>query len=406
MNPNSRDQHSSRNPTNITHNVNLSFEIGTSNIFDHDNGQDKHNRIRNGVDDRARNGEGNGKPQGISHGMNHEVRSGYSSNHTHNLGNPSGISPDNDLFDRIQENSPGDEANRQNVKTIGKPKGISHASRLPMLVDPTPVYQIHKYVLETVNVDHIDTNEKMFLLMQESYPSSCDDYEIINKTEKLAISILLTAKVPNLSTEQSIQFDRSLKKINKYRRGESIPEIPHGLRYVKFKVLVPVCGPYRVSVVDITGYDTDLAKYAESLRIMSLELDVINMITTGVIPKMTFDERSQLEQDLLTINAERFVENAPELFLDKSFDDHFVKDAVDVCNNQLFLDYSDHDSLDDDLFSTMNIGSASEDEIITTNQNNLGNNRTVPADNVINLINDEKNISDKPVLSDESKEIW
>ena len=139
---------------------------------------------------------------------------------------------------------------------------------------------------------------------------------------------------------------------------------------------------------------------------MSLELDVINMITTGVIPKMTFDERRQLEQDLLTINAERFVENAPELFLDKSFDDHFVKDAVDVCNNQLFLDYSDHDSLDDDLFSTMNIGSASEDEIITTNQNNLGNDRTVPADNVINLINDEKNISDKPVPGDESKEIW
>ena len=124
MNPNSRDQHSSCNPTNITHIVNLSFEIGTSHIFRHNHGQDQHSTIQNGVDDRAQNGEGNGKPQGISHGMNHEVRSGYLSNHTHNLGNPSGISPDNDVFAQIQENSPGDEANQQNVKTIGKPKGL------------------------------------------------------------------------------------------------------------------------------------------------------------------------------------------------------------------------------------------------------------------------------------------
>ena len=243
--------------------------------------------------------------------------------------------------------------------------------------------------------------------MQESYPSSCDDYKEVNNDEKLAISILQTAKVPDFSRERSIQYERSLKNINKYRRGEGIPEIPSGLRLVKFKVLVPACTVSSIGVIDITRYDNDLAKYTESVRILSVELEVINMITTGVIPKMSPDERSQLERDIRTINAERFEESQPELFLEKSFDDHFVVDAVDVSNNRLLLDYSDDDSLDDDLFSTIHFGSESEDEINITNNRPSGNDGLVPpVEDVIDLIDNEKITTDQPLRSDESNEIW
>ena len=137
---------------------------------------------------------------------------------------------------------------------------------------------------------------------------------------------------------------------------------------------------------------------------MSEELEVINMITTGVIPKMSSDDRSQMERDIRTINAERFEENAPELYLDKTFDEHFLVDAVDVCNNRILLDYSDDDSLDNDLFSTINFGSESEDEINTTNEQTSRNDGMVPvAQKGINLIDDEKIQAEE---CNDSNEIW
>ena len=80
--------------TNITHNVNLSFEIGTSHIC---NGRTSRNRSsvkpNDGSGDCARNEDINGKPRGISHGNNHEMRSDYSGNVNRNIGNPDGKKP-------------------------------------------------------------------------------------------------------------------------------------------------------------------------------------------------------------------------------------------------------------------------------------------------------------------------
>ena len=158
----------SNTATNITHNVNLSFEIGTSHIHptenngtaikdvnndnnlsaQNDTNEPDHEDITDGALARALTDEGNGKSNDISHGMNHEMRSGCSGNRMSNLGNPHGIRPDNDCVTEIQENisldtTLGVEAIGQHVKTNGKPKGISHLTREPIIADPTPAPQIY-----------------------------------------------------------------------------------------------------------------------------------------------------------------------------------------------------------------------------------------------------------------------
>ena len=90
----------SNNATNITHTVNLSFEIGTSYIYPNDNNEAVLEDVKNGVDARvqndmnetvlkdvkdgvearASNDDGNGKSNDISHGQNHKICSGYSRN--------------------------------------------------------------------------------------------------------------------------------------------------------------------------------------------------------------------------------------------------------------------------------------------------------------------------------------
>ena len=64
----------------------------------------------------------------------------------------------------------------------------------------------------------------------------------------------------------------------------------------------------------------------EQIRLMCVEVEMIRLITTGVIPNMSKKERSQLMTDLERINGYR--EETPECALDisKSFEDQFVED--------------------------------------------------------------------------------
>ena len=103
--------------TNITHSVNLSFEIGTSHIYSTDANEavtedmkdglearvynDTNEDVKDGVEAHARNDDRNGKLKDIRHGQNHEMRSGYSSNRMSNLGNPNGILPGNECISGI-----------------------------------------------------------------------------------------------------------------------------------------------------------------------------------------------------------------------------------------------------------------------------------------------------------------
>ena len=103
---------------NFNDNVNLSFEIGTSHIYptdtnetlledakdgveactQNDTNKNLFEDVKDGVEARARNDDRNDKSQDIRHRQNHEMRSGYSSNRMNNLGNSSGIRPDNECI--------------------------------------------------------------------------------------------------------------------------------------------------------------------------------------------------------------------------------------------------------------------------------------------------------------------
>ena len=106
----------SNTATNITHNVNLSFEIGTTHVNPtenngttiedvndpnnssqhNDTNESDHEDFTNGALARAGIDEGNGKPKGISHGLTHEMCSGCPGSCMSHLGNPHGIHPDDD----------------------------------------------------------------------------------------------------------------------------------------------------------------------------------------------------------------------------------------------------------------------------------------------------------------------
>ena len=62
------------------------------------------------------------------------------------------------------------------------------------------------------------------------------------------------------------------------------------------------------------------------MRLMKVELEVIQMITNGHISKMTEEENNNMINDLDTINQVHR-ENVPELNLDLSFEEHFNQDA-------------------------------------------------------------------------------
>ena len=73
------------------------------------------------------------------------------------------------------------------------------------IVDLAPVQHIHPEIKRQHDCSHIDTDDKLlFLIMQESYQSIYDDYDITNHSEIMAISILKTAFVPKLKLQEKI----------------------------------------------------------------------------------------------------------------------------------------------------------------------------------------------------------
>ena len=62
-------------------------------------------------------------------------------------------------------------------------------------------------------------------------------------------------------------------------------------------------------------YAANLKRYIEGIRLMSVEVEVIDMITNGMIPKMSLEEGTQISEDLLEINETREEESecAPDL---------------------------------------------------------------------------------------------
>ena len=103
------------------------------------------------------------------------------------------------------ENSSGVDAIGKNVKSHGKPQGLRHMTWMPIIADPTLVLQIHPGVKRTVDLDHIDIDEKVKLLLVEYYPMMKDAYNIVNYYEQMAIKILKTGMA---QSRYSIRYNR------------------------------------------------------------------------------------------------------------------------------------------------------------------------------------------------------
>ena len=77
--------------------------------------------------------------------------------------------------------------------------------------------------------------------MLESYPSTYDDYDITNHSEKMAISILKTAIVPKLIRPETKAYNDAIERINLYRLSHNIVATPDGLLTIEIKgVFMPV----------------------------------------------------------------------------------------------------------------------------------------------------------------------
>jgi hypothetical protein len=169
-------------------------------------------------------------------------------------------------------------------------------------------------------LDHVDTDEKLFLLMQESYPSSYNDYGFINPFEKLAISILKTGIVPEIDNRQRNQYYRVITRINNYLSQNDVPVIPDCLLQIEeAPVLKPAYSP------SYSG-DEEMTIYLEGIRLMGVEVEVIKMIRTGVIPNMSEEKKSKLMTDLEEINDIRVEGPHPALDISKSLYDHFPEE--------------------------------------------------------------------------------
>ena len=130
---------SRRSPTTISHHVNLTFDMRTSNIGVNpdpdmsENETEVTSQSGSGPIDRC--GDGNGKPKGNSHGQNHNDRDGYASDVESLQGKPFGNCPEVFDFDSIQHMTSSDDCvgmeTEGDLKECGKPFGNRYTAGRP-----------------------------------------------------------------------------------------------------------------------------------------------------------------------------------------------------------------------------------------------------------------------------------
>ena len=105
-------------------------------------------------------------------------------------------------------------------------------------------------------------------------------------------------------------------------------EIPDSLLTIeKEPVLMPVYAP-GFSCDSTTNFGSKMTSYIEGIRLMCVEIQVIKMITNEVIPKMSLEERTQLNEDLLEINEVHLEKSECAFDLSKILEDHFPEDPA------------------------------------------------------------------------------
>ena len=81
--------------------------------------------------------------------------------------------------------------------------------------------------------------------------------------------------------------------------------------------LVPIFQISRPSTSPRMEYAAKLKSFLEGIRLMSVDVEVIEIMTNEVIPTMSLEEHARLNQDLYEINELRLEESGCALDLTK-----------------------------------------------------------------------------------------
>ena len=107
-------------------------------------------------------------------------------------------------------------------------------------------------------------------------------------------------------------------------------------------------------------YAANLKSYIDAIRLITVDVEVIEMTTSGIVHKMSFEEYSQLNTGLVYINTERKEESECALDRSKNVKDHFPGDCMfsAMVNRETSIE-SDDSSVDPDTDDEL-VGSKSD----------------------------------------------
>ena len=164
-----------------------------------------------------------------------------------------------------------------------------------------------------------------------------DDLSWTAIVERYAFEFMQHSKSPPLRCPIARQTKDSsykdiIKKINVLRTEKGFPLIPEDVLVRgatnKHPVLIPVLECDGPGTRRWWEYDEKMSIYREDLRLMTIEVKVIDMITKGRVPSMSKEENEQLQKDLEAVNEGRAayfgeMHNQPQLDITKSLFQHF-----------------------------------------------------------------------------------
>ena len=139
--------------------------------------------------------------------------------------------------------------------------------------------------------------------------------------------------MPSIARQTKDSSYRELiEKINVLRTEKGYPLIPEDILVRgtthKHPVLIPVLECEGPGTRRWWEYDEKMSIYREGLRLMTIEVKVMDMITKGHVPSMSKEEDEQLQKDLEAMNEGRAasfgdMHNQPQLDITKSLLQHF-----------------------------------------------------------------------------------
>ena len=176
----------------------------------------------------------------------------------------------------------------------------------------------------------------------------------------------MTSLSPSLRKGTKHEYANAYHSINNYQMDKDIPILPLGLFDLVSPIFNPVYVAYSPSTSNIEEYYKKLAVYKEELRLQNIELEVTEWITMNKVPKMGYDERTKLVDDLKVINDCRHEEGEIDLDLDKTLAEHLtsledeqkkkatlreqrrpvIDDSSDSCDSSTFASSDSSDGYD------------------------------------------------------------